>query len=460
MSCEENTGEKSAFGYFIYIGRTSCRFFKIDKDGKQLHKLPEGQLKYEDVDKFDTGGEYLNNLTTVIKEKAEAVLNLDDSFVKTYADPNFTKLFNSLREQSEFWYDFYKSTKLCFNILNHQQVIKNLTHNFTALKKQDVVINIGRGYIDIYIRNEGTNDEDTENEELFTLKMLKFGFEEVDKFIKTKELGEIWDDKKISEIKDFIKKKVGKQIDFDANNAYILKDEKTFMLKVGYRLDYDNYGNAYLGMKSYRLYNKNILFKCDFKEHLINHCLFDNTNEEEKKYWYGFKIGHIILESLFEIMHIKNVYPSDYHCIHGDTNAYVFNIVVGGSISTEDRKFAMKKAIELLEGMGANISSPRILGNNEMAARTMDTDIEHAISLEECDLLFISNELDDGYFGPTTAMQIYAARLLHKPIAYWKKPTENKLEEYGLQFIPYECWNGKMDVLQRSNEMTASKENK
>ena len=112
MSCEENTGEKSAFGYFIYIGRTSCRFFKIDKDGKQLHKLPEGQLKYEDVDKFDTGGEYLNNLTTVIKEKAEAVLNLDDSFVKTYADPNFTKLFNSLREQSEFWYDFYKSTRI------------------------------------------------------------------------------------------------------------------------------------------------------------------------------------------------------------------------------------------------------------------------------------------------------------------------------------------------------------
>ncbi len=465
MSCEENTGEKSAFGYFIYIGRTSCRFFKIDEDGKQLHKLPDDQLQYEDVDKFNTGEEYLNNLKKVIKEKVDADLKLDDSFVKTYVDPNFTKLFNSLREQSEFWYDFYESTKLCFNILNRQQVIKNLTHNFTALKNQDVVINIGRGYIDIYIRNEGTNDEDTEdedteNEELFTLKMLKFGFEEVDKFIKTKELGEIWDDNKITDIKNFIKGEVGEQINFKANNAYILKDEKTFMDKVGYSLAHDNHGNAYLTMSTYSSNNRKKLFQREFKNDLINNYLLDNTDEEEKKYWYGFKIGHIILESLFERMGIEKVYPSDYHCIHGDTNAYVFNIVVGGSVSTEGRKVAMKKAIELLKVMGANVSSPRILGNDEMAVRTTETDIEHAISLEECDLLFISNELDDGYFGPTTAMQIYAARLLHKPIAYWKKPTDKKLEEYGLQFIPYECWNEKMDVLQRSNEMTASKENK
>lgn len=436
IKVEEPLKPSTILGYFIYIGRTSCRLYKIE--GDQLKSEGHEPISYDDRDTFHSDIDYLENMTEIISNRVKPLLNnKQDIFIKTYADQNFSQCFHNPKDRSWFWYEFYEKTGLCFNILEPDQVKKNLGHIFSSLDDNDVVINIGRSYVDIYVRKEVD----------FEIIHLDIGLKIIENYIEEKGFGENWYDIEIKEIKKHVKDMIGDKINISAVNAYILKDELTFMQKAGYPLEDDVHQDKFLSFSAYRAYNKKSVFRVDFKKFWMEKYPGDIDRID---YWGMFKIGHIVLEAIFEKMGISNIYPSNYHCLHGDANAYVFNIVVGGSYTQGN----MAKAIKLLQKMGATITSPKLnMDKNQLLEPpSVDTDIEHSIALEGCDLLFVSNDNAEAYFGPTTAMQIYAARVLHKPIAYWKKPPEEITDKYHIRFIPYECWEKKMDAVIKKEE--------
>lgn len=425
---EESSLIDGVLGYFIYYGVTSCRVFEILKDGESLKSMETYSYKKQ-IDDDDDNEEYLEELVYLTEEKIRPLFK-DNSglFIKTCADPNFARVFHNETDRDTFIFDFYKKTGLCFNILSYDQAEKNLSNTFKALEQDDVIINIGGTYVDIYIKK----GED------FKSINLPFGVSQIEAYINEKNWSEIWNKVQIKEVKEYIKTLIGTNIQGKAGCAYILKDELKFMREMGYPLGEEKNGDVGILIKTYKEYNRKHLFEVDYREKLREKY----SEEADRRREYGFKYGHLVLETLFEVLGVKTVFPSNYHCIHGNADAYIFKIVVGGST----KKSNMLKAIELLQKMGAIITSP-VLRSGNLAPIDDETDEMHLIALKQCDLLFICNDRDDAYFGEKTGHQIYGAQLLNKPIAYWKEPSVELMKQHGVGFIPHECWESKMKAL-------------
>lgn len=421
-----NVKNDEVLGYFIYYGITSCRVFEILKDGETLKPIQTFTYK-EPVE--DDNEEYLEEIVGLTEKRIKPLfINNSGVFIKTCADPSFIRVFQNETDRDTFVFDFYKKTGLCFNILSYNQAEKNLTNTFKALEQNDVVINIGGSYIDVYIKKG----------EEFECINLPFGVSQIESYVKENDIGEIWNQTAIKEMKAHIKTLIGTRIREKAKCAYILKDELKFMKQMGYPLGEEKNGDIGILIKTYKEYNKKHLFEVDYIE-LLKEKYCDESDIRRE---YGFKCGHLVLETLFEVLGIKIIFPSDYHCIHGNADAYIFKIVVGGSVHNSN----MLKAIELLQKMGAIITSP-VLRDGKLTPIDDDTDEIHLIALKQCDLLFVCNDNNEAYFGEQTGHQIYGAQLLNKPIAYWKEPSEDFLKKHGVRFIPHECWESKMEVL-------------
>ena len=437
---EEQTFKQSGhdlLGYFIYYGVSTCRVYEILKDGKTLKSLH--QISYEKGNENvneDNLSDYFQKIIDITYEKIQPLFAEQKTlFVKTCADPNFFRLFENEIDRDTFIFDFYKRTGLCFNILSYSQAERNLSNSFKALQKNDVIINIGMSYVDVFI-NQGS-DFDSIN--------LPFGVSSIESYINEKKIDEEWTQDSIKSIKQHIKKLIGSRMPVGARNAYILKDELSFMQDMGYPLLVEKNGDVGISMDGYRRSNRKLLFQIDYKN-LLNSKYPD---EADVRRAYGYKFGHIILETLFELIGVRNIFPSNYHCIHGNADAYIFKIVVGGSFSSGN----IPTAIKLLQKMGARITSPQLV-NGKLVPINDDTNEAHLIALKQCDLFFVANDNENGYFGEQTSHQIYGAQILNKQIAYWKEPSKDLLEVNGVGFIPHECWERKMNALGNNSDDT------
>lgn len=430
----ENTVQKTdakdeILGYFINYGTSSCRVFAILKDGKTLQQKNKIIYRVDDSDKEI----FLKHIIDLTKDTIiPSIGDMDGLLVKTFADNNFKDIFGEDDDADDFledfMIDFYYKTKLSFNILTDEQTENNISANFREVDDDSVIINIGSNYVDVYAKPDGSSK--------FRLFSLPIELSEVQHFISRQNIPEIWADDGIKKIKDQIKKLVTSEIrNIKAKKAYILKDELTFMRNSGYRLRIVG-SEPQISFNQYKKDNRRILFNTDYRAKLAN------LSEEERTIKYGYKIGHIILETLFDIMEVNCVFPSDLHSIHGNADAYIFNVVVGGSAS-DTKSDDMIEACNLLAKMGVEIISPLIV-DNHLEEESTHTHIEHIKAIRKCDLLFISNKQE--YFGEQTSNQIYLAHGLFKPIAFWKDPTK-QLNEKKLEYIPHECWDNKMEVL-------------
>jgi nucleoside 2-deoxyribosyltransferase len=97
----------------------------------------------------------------------------------------------------------------------------------------------------------------------------------------------------------------------------------------------------------------------------------------------------------------------------------------------------MFQAQKIMEQIGATVLSPSVTSDRTLAKEiTADTEYEHLKAIDDCDVLFICNNRDDGYLGESTKCHIYYAYAQKKTIAFWREPLADK----QLSFIPHEYW--------------------
>lgn len=432
LSSRTSEKEKDiVIGYFINFGVTSWRIFEVLRN-------TDKELREVKVEAYAISDPTQNGFLECIIETAISALDYikktfgTQFFVKAFADYNINEVFKSDKQLSDFTKDFYLKTHLCFNIISQRQTEENLIELFGDLKPSTAIINIGMLGVDVLVKTK----------EVLKMFSLPISINSVLQYIDDNNVNEVWHEKEINKIKNFIINKLPQDFRLlNAKNAFIIKGEYTFMKNKGYRLRRTK-GHATINIDTYKEYNRKILFNVDYKKKIQE----QEVDEPIKSKEYAYKIGHIIIESIFESLSTENVFPSDKLSIHGNSRAYIFNVVVGGSIS-DCHKQNMYDACILLNKMGAEVSSP-IIADGQLQERTSETDYEHACAIRECDLLFVSNK--DGYFGEQTRQQIYGAFLLKKPIAFWKEPTESELER--LSFIPHEEWYNFMKVFECNNK--------
>jgi len=425
---EVNTDTNEVIGYFINFGVTTCRLFEILKDGKILKEVKT--ICYEISDSKDT--RYLKGIIEHVKNEIFPIIKEKNNqmFLKAFADASFSDVFPNEIKRNDFIMDFYTETNLYFNILSQRQTEENLKRLFKKFENETAIVNIGSEYIDIMVR-KGSR---------FNMYNLNLTLKDVMSYISKHRIPEEWDEDTIEQIKTFINDKIKDVIKkVKAKNVVIIKDELKFMTELGYPLRYENGSNC-ITFEDYKKSNRDFLFNGNYRDYV-------DENYPDKAIanrMYGFKVGHIVLEKIFECIGTKEIIPSDELSIHGSLNAYIFNVVISGSTKNERDKY-MIEAHKIMTDMGATVLSPRIV-KGKLSKQNRTTDIKHANAIRECDLLFVCNK--DEYIGEQTAREIYGAFILNKPIAFWREPKNVE----RLEYIPHEQWANLMPFLLPSEE--------
>lgn len=415
--------EEGGMGYFINFGITTCRLFEILKSNKGLRECKV--VSYDISDPKNS--KYLTGIIEHVKNEILPEINKPGKhfFIKAFADACFSEIFPDEKKRNEFILEFYTQTSLYFNILSQKQTEENLKRLFKNIGNGTAIINIGSQCIDLLIQSG----------KKYNMYNLKTTLSDVSAYISKHAIPEIWDESDITKIKKFIKNKISKELNnIKAKSVIIIKNELSFMREAGYPLVFKN-GCECLSFEDYKKANREYLFSTDFK----NETTSIYSDPAIAKRYYGFKIGHIILESIFECMDTEIVIPSDELSIHGNLNAYIFNVVISGS-TQESKASYMIEAHKIMSDMGATVLSPRIV-KGKLSKKTLQSDIKHANALRECDMLFVCNK--DKYIGQQTGREIYGAYLLNKPIAFWNEPDNSE----NLEYIPHEQWWNIMKVL-------------
>lgn len=418
-------------GYFISIGITSCRLFEV-RNNQVLHEITVSS--YEISDPLEDG--YLAGIISHVKHKLLPIIQEKPSrlFPKVFVDYNFSKVFEAYNDytiQKDFIREFYIETNLYFNILSKSQAVENLKRLFGDIKEHSAIISINTCSIDLLIYSGKE----------YSITSLTITLEDIENFTIQNKISEIWDDNSIRLIKSFISKKIGSALDdMKIESAIIIKDELTFMLDLGYPLKHSD-GQLGLSQHEYKESNRKLLFQIDYRSKLTQTCTDDATIRR----LYGFKYGHILIETILELLHNQRVIPKNDHSVYGSSKdaygAYIFNVVVSGS-THDGRGTYILEARSRLEKMGANVLSPRIKSDGSFHEITSDSEYEHLKAIDESDMLFVCNNGDDRYIGESTRCEIYYAYALRKTIAFWQDPPEEK----QLSFIPRESWSTIMSL--------------
>jgi len=402
-------------GYVINIGLTSCRLFSVLDDST----LKEGPVtSYEISD--PSADHYLDGIIEHVKSKVLPHIKSNPKILqKVFVDAKFSEVFKSEMEEKDFIRRFYNETNLYFNVLTQRQTEENLIRLFGEIPNDTVVINIDSRGVDVL------EIKSTE----CIMHRLPIRLDAIDPLLEKKKIGEKWNEQQIDTIKNYIKRNISKQLkNINAQNAIIIKEELSFMSNNGYPLEKDANNIYYILADAYKKTNREKVFSIDFRERLK-----ERYNEEtEINRFYGFKRGHIILETLFDVIGIKKIIPSNQHSIHGSIHAYVFNVVISGS--TKDGRIAyMIDANKIIKNLGATVLSPTFEGK-DWNAITPDSDYNHLKAIDDCDVLFICNK--DHYVGVSTQCEIYYAYARRKTIAFWNEPGAKE----RFSFIPHEHW--------------------
>lgn len=411
-------------GYFINIGTTSCRLFEV-VDKQTIKELCVNS--YDICDPKDN--RYLEGIIAHVKSILLPKMggNQSQLLQKVFVDYNFSEVFSQYEDpkvQKDFIRDFYKETNLYFNILSKTQTVENLKRIFKSdLRDNTAIINIGSHSVDTLVYSDGE----------FNMYSLAITLADVRAFIENESISEIWDSNTIEKIKIYIRGKIGSALDgVTVGRAFILKDELHFMRETGYRLVLKE-GHLSLTHRSYKLENRNHLFSVDYRSKLAS---LNKGDESIINRLYGFKHGHIVIETILDLMDNKLVIPRDDLSIHGSINAYIFNIVISGSTHGDGVSYIIE-AHNIMNNIGVAVLSPAITQHGELAKEiTPETEYDHLQAIDECDVLFICNKSNNGKIGETTKCEIYYAYALRKTIAFWKKPPDDS----RLSFIPIEHW--------------------
>ena len=420
-----NTYSKRVVGHFVNFGITSCRLFEVYDDKQTLKEIKV--ISYDISDTKDP--KYLDGIIKHVKNEVFPAITgeKDQLFIKAFADSVFLDVFPNERKRNEFIMRFYTETRLYFNIVSEKQTEENLRKRFGNIGSSTAIVNIGSQYVDILVNKN----------KKFKMYNIPISLKNISEYLQRHAISEEWSEDNISDIKNYISGTIKDMLNnVKVKNAIIIKDELTFMKNNGYHLVHDN-GRECITFDDYKMANREFLFTIDYRKTLEKK--FSDSSTVNRL--YGFKIGHVLLETIFEHIGVEIIVPTDELSIHGSISAYIFNIAISGSTNGDHANY-MIEAYNIMRDMGATVLSPRIINGN-LSKQTQKSDIDHACAIRECDLLFVSNK--DGYIGEQTSHEIYGAFLLNKPIAFWKEPDESFDR---LKFIPHEQWWNLMKTLE------------
>lgn len=428
---ENSMHTPSAQGYLIYIGTTSCRLFSVLSD-RTLRELKISTYDITDT----TDDNYLNGIIDTVKREILPKMEsgVSQKLQKVFVNSRFEEIFRKFDDSSvkrDFIRRFYQKTKLYFNLLSKAQTEDNLRRLFSgSIESGTAIVTIGSLGVEILLYENGE----------FNNYILDLSLNDIENYVKRMNLVRAWSTQDVLDIKNYIRNRIGNRLNgLHADKAIILKGELTFMRDTGYALK-DAHGHLSLTHNKYREDNRNLLFYVDYESRLRQY--YPEASETAIKRLYGFRYGHILIETLLDILGNKRVIPRDDLTIHGSPiNAYIFNVVISGSTHNGRQKH-MLEAHRLINEIGANVLSPRVIGNELASPITSDSEYEHLKAIDECDVLFISNA-EDGYIGDSTKREIYYAYALMKTIAFWSDPPEDT----SLDFIPYEHWGSVEDLI-------------
>lgn len=428
---EDSMHTPSVQGYLVYIGTTSCRLFSVLSD-RTLRELKISTYYITDT----TDDNYLNGIIDTVKSEIlpEMESGVSQKLQKVFVNSSFEEIFRKFDDSSvkrDFIRRFYQKTKLYFNLLSKAQTEDNLRRLFSgSIENGTAIVTIGSPGVEILLYENGE----------FNNYILDLPLNDIENYVKGMNLAREWSKQDVLDIKNYIRKRIGNRLNgLHADKAIILKGELTFMRDTGYALK-DVHGHLSLTHQKYREDNRKFLFYADYESRLRQY--YPKASEPAIKRLYGFRYGHILIETLLDILGNKRVIPRDDLTIHGSPiNAYIFNVVISGS-THNGREKHMLEAHRLINKIGANVLSPRVIGNELASPITSDSEYEHLKAIDECDVLFISNA-EDGYIGDSTKREIYYAYALMKTIAFWSDPPEDT----SLDFIPYEHWGSVEELI-------------
>lgn len=416
---------KKVIGYLINIGVTTCRLFKVIEDNS---------LKEDRVISYQASPNSANYFNEIISNIQDLVKTFPDSFlVKVIVDSKFADLFQSESDLKDFIREFYVKTNLYFNILTQEQTVRNLSRLFGDISSDTALINIGRNYVDVMTLSATGKLDSTS---------LTYSLTDVQVLVNTKGMHEVLSQENVDFLKNQIKKRIKSGLQgIKVEKAIIIKDELSFMQEFKYPLTLNPEESIkehqyVISFEDYKKANHEKLFFVDFKEELKAR----RFDESKQKRIYGFKFGHLLLETIFELLNVKFIIPSDLLNIHGSINSYIYNVVLSGSTQEPHVKYFVEAA-KFIEQLGAKITSPQFDKENKLYPITTKSEYAHLKAIDDCDILFVCNK--DGYIGRSTACEIYYASALRKTIVFWADPqdAQSNKDEDRLYCIPHEHWN-------------------
>ena len=416
---------KRGIGYLINIGVTTCRLFRVNDDNS---------LKEDRVISYQASPSSENYFDEIITNIQDLVKTFPDSFlVKVIVDSKFADLFQSETDLKDFIREFYVKTNLYFNILTPEQTVRNLSQLFGDLSSDTAIINIGRNYVDIMTLTAAGKLDSTS---------LTYSLTDVQVLVNSKKMHEVLTEENIEYLKNQIKRRIKSGLQgIKVGKAIIIKDELSFMQEFNYPLVHNPNESIkehqyIINFENYKKANHEKLFTVNFREELLSR----GFDESKQKRIYGFKFGHLLLETIFELLNVKLIIPSDLLNIHGSINSYIYNVVLSGSTQPSHVKY-FAEAAKLIEQLGAKITSPQFDKEDQLFPITTKSEYAHLKAIDDCDILFVCNK--DGYIGRSTACEIYYASALRKTIVFWTDPQDEQSnkDEDRLYCIPHEHWN-------------------
>ena len=287
------SNEGQFIGYLINVGVTTCRLFGVRED----ESLKELSVNSYGILPENEG--YFEEIINQINERIVKTINSDAFLIKVIVDSKFADLFESEIALKEFIREFYVQTNLYFNILTQDQTERNLEKLFGEIKEDTAIINIGRNYIDIMtIKNRNIDSVS-----------LKYSLRDLDVFLSNKKYPEKLTEPDIDKIKAKISKEIKKYIkNISVTKAIIIKNELSFMRQFEYPLTPNNDTEIRdhefeIDFDEYKKANREKLFCIDLDKKLSEM----NIDKSDRARLYGFKSGHLLLETIFEIINVKKL---------------------------------------------------------------------------------------------------------------------------------------------------------
>lgn len=409
-------------GYCINIGTTSCRLFEV-LNNKTLKETVVSTYDVNDPEDDD----YLDGIIAHVKKELLPRMQGNPAHLlqKVFVDSDFADIFSQHHDQTlqkDFTRKFYEETNLYFNVLSKTQTEENLKRLFHELPNRTAIINVGARGVDILRYDDGK----------FHMHSIEITLADIMEYARLKNFPEVWTEPTVDTIKDYIRGRIGHQLDdVKVDNSIIIKGELEFMQNLGYPLKMET-GQLSLTQRVYKQANREKLFFTDYLATLKS----QHGDDTAVRRLHGFKFGHLLIETMLDAMRNKRVLPKNDLSIHGNhINAYIFNVVISGS-THGGREMYMLEAHDIVQKMEANVLSPPIIDGKLSETITADTEYAHLKAIDECDVLFICNRAENGYIGESTKCEIYYAYALRKTIAFWHEPPADK----RLSFIPHEHW--------------------